>query len=257
MILALFMLQSLFAQENAREVLHGKIISEAMGVEGVTVKNLALSKFAVADEHGEFLILAKANDTLVFSSQSFQSKKMVLTKADFLVRQLIVKLDLYVNALEEVIIDPHSLSGNLEMDQKNIKITELKPIDTRMATNTYFEDDNQSSPDNKLMPGYVDMTYAMDLKAIGRKFFRLVKPKKKDQKAVFISREIFPVAARKKFTENFFTDILKLKPDEIGAFLTFCESDPQAHPLLEARREFELIDFLIAKSKVYKLGQKP
>jgi len=57
-----------FGQINSEKILHGKISVASGSVEGVTIVNLVNEKSAISDNNGEFFILAKADDLLVFSS---------------------------------------------------------------------------------------------------------------------------------------------------------------------------------------------
>ena len=56
----------------------------------------------------------------------------------------------------------------------------------------------------------------------------------------------------KRIHPFFFTNTLKLKEDEIGLFLIYCENDSRAKALLDPKLEFELIEFLINKNEEFK-----
>ena len=49
-----------------------------------------------------------------------------------------------------------------------------------------------------------------------------------------------------------FNEALKLKEDEIGLFLIYCENDPKSKALLKPEAEFELIEFLVVKNEEFK-----
>jgi hypothetical protein len=57
-----------FGQMAGEKLLHGKIVVESGHIDGVTIVNLVNEKTTVSDGNGEFFILAKAEDLLVFSS---------------------------------------------------------------------------------------------------------------------------------------------------------------------------------------------
>ena len=256
LIFLIFLTNFLFAQKLPREILKGKIVGDSDGIENINVKNLNTNKLAISDKFGLFALYAQENDTLVFSGMNINLSKLVLKKADLNVKILWVKLETFVNTLDEVIINPNALTGNLALDSKNIKITEIKPLDFRLALNTDFENDKFSSPTNKLMPGYLNTKYMTDLVAVAGKIVKLFKGKSKPKKVVFISKKNFHDAVRERFSLSFFTQTLKLKEDEIGLFLAFCENDSNANPLLDINKTFELIDFLIQKNKKYQLSKK-
>jgi hypothetical protein len=182
--------------------------------------------------------------------------KIILTKADLKLKMLRVKLEVFVNTLDEVVINPNALTGNLIVDSKNIKITTITPIDFRLAMDTDFEDDRFSSPTNKLMPGYLDTTYMTNFVAVAGKIIKLFKGKSKPKEVGFISKKEFHEAVQESFSATFFTQTLKLKEDEIGLFLAFCENDNNANALLDVNKSFELTDFLIQKNMEYQLIKK-
>ena len=155
--------------------------------------------------------------------------------------------------LDEVVIDPNSLTGDLDKDSKNIKVTQIKSdINKKDALAQQFEADKQTSVLNTSMrgPGHVETLYQPDLIKIVQ-MFGLFKGKKEDKKGAFTSTKIFPEAVQEKLPESFFLDTLKLKKDQIGLFLAYCENDPRAQGLLYANKEFELVDFLISKKPEY------
>lgn len=249
----LFMTQLFFAQQLPREILDGQIIADSISVEGITITNKTTNRYAVSDNEGHFTLYAREKDTLVFSSMNYSSRSVVLDASDMKMKVLKIKLESHITELDEVIIDPNSLTGNLEKDAKNIKVTQLNPnINKKDALATQYEADKVSSVYNKALegPGTVTTLFQPDLVKIV-KMFGLFKGKKTEKKAEYTSTKIFPEAVQEKLPETFFRDTLKLKKDEIGLFLAFCENDPRAQGLLYANKEFDLIDFLISKKPEY------
>ena len=94
-----------FAQLGSREIIKGQIISEATAIDNVTVFNVSSNKGAVTDKLGFFTMYARPSDTLVFSSVIFKSKKLVLNENDFKVIVLKIKLEEFINELDEVIVE--------------------------------------------------------------------------------------------------------------------------------------------------------
>ncbi len=244
--------QIAFSQQLPREILHGQIVADSLAIENVTIMNSSTNKTTVSDGEGFFNIPAREKDTLIFSSLVFNSKRVVLTAGDFKMKLMRVKLEISITNLDEVVISPHPLTGILEIDHKNIKIPETPKIDVRLALLGDYEDDEQSTPDNTVMPGYLDTRYMVDVKKLAGKLVRLFQKPPEKKEIVFISDKIFAEVVRKKYSDTFFVESLQLQKDEIGLFLNFCESEPNVRQLLDPRKEFELIDFLIEKSKQFK-----
>lgn len=249
----LFVSQLFFAQQLPRELLYGQIVSDSIAIDGITITNKTTNRYSVSDSEGNFSLLAREKDTLVFASMNYSSKMVVLNSSDFKMKVLKIKLESHIMQLDEVIINPNSLTGDLDKDGKNIKVKQIdSKINMKDALVQEFEADAQTSALNTAIrgPGHIETLYQPDLVKIV-KMFGLFDGKKKDKKVEYTSSKIFPEAVQEKFSEGFFLDTLKLKKDQIGLFLAFCENDPRAQGLLYANKEFELVDFLISKKPEY------
>lgn len=253
---SLFLMQVCFAQQIPRELIRGEIVADSIGVGNINITNISSGKLVISDEKGEFFMYAREKDTLLFTSQTFDAKRIIVTKGDFLVKVVRVKLQKYINPLDEVKVGAHSLTGNLEKDEKNFKVITFPVIKPEISPIAIYTADAYTSPENTLMPGYNDPRFMVNFMQIGRRYLRLGKSKPKPEKIIFTSEKIFQEAVRDRVSDNFFLEVLKIKADEIGLFLSFCENDTKARSLLEVKKELELIDFLIQKKKDYDLSLK-
>ncbi len=145
-LVLLFITQIFFAQQLPREVLNGQIIADSISVEGITITNKTINRYVVSDKEGAFSLHAREKDTLVFSSMNYTSKMIVLNASDFKMKVLRIKLESHITELEEVIINPNSLTGDLAKDSKNIKVTQINPnINMKDALATQYEADGGGS----------------------------------------------------------------------------------------------------------------
>lgn len=250
----LLLVQFSWAQLIPREILRGQIISDSSVVERVTVFNKSSNKGAVSDDFGYFTMYARPSDTLVFSSVVFKPVLLVLNDLDFKVNVMKIKLDVFVNELDEVIVTPNSLSGDLVKDNRNLKVT---VIDSKTGSNqkiidTKYYGDSQSTVKNTAMPSDGSIENGMDFIRIGKDVLKLFGKKEGTKEQNYVSDKIFQEVVQEKFTYYFFTETLGLKHEEIGLFLGYCENDPKVKSLLAPDKEIELIDFLIFKSDEYK-----
>lgn len=242
-----------FGQFVQREVIRGQIVADSLSVESVTVFNISSNKGAVTDPLGYFSIYARPKDTLVFSSIVFKSKQLVLDETDFKVVIVKVKLEEFINELDEVIVTPRTLSGILEKDSKNLKVTDLKEdLDQNSIVKIQVEGDQYSALRNTAMPNDGIIMYGMNFIEIGKMIGKIFQKDKPEKKMVFTSNKNFQEAVKDKFTYHFFTETLGLKKDEIGLFLGFCDTDASVKNLLTVNKEIDLIDYLISKSKEFK-----
>jgi hypothetical protein len=96
-----------FCQTGGEKLIHGKIIAESGNVEGVTIINLVNEKSTASNSNGDFYILAKADDLLVFSSVNLEYFRRIIEENDLKSEVLIIKMILKTTELKEVIVNKH------------------------------------------------------------------------------------------------------------------------------------------------------
>lgn len=241
-----------FAQNVPRKALHGKVVADSLTVVGISVYNASSHIGAVTDNEGSFTISARPKDTLFFSSITYRTVHMVLSEKDFLERPLIIKLDVNVILLDEVVITPRVLTGRLDKDSKNTKTMLITSgMDSYQAIQTDVP--RPKSNVNTALPSSVvgSSLTGVDFGEIYKLIFK--KRKRKDAGEIYATAESkpFAVAVKERFTYYFFTQMLKIPKDEIGLFLNFCDEGKTSYALLDPKKEFELTDYLVSKSKEY------
>jgi len=231
--------QLCFSQVLTRKTIHGKVVNDSIALESGLVFNVNAKTGSVIDAKGFFSILGKVNDTLVFTSLGFKSKKVVLTQKDISSSFYRIKLNAVANELLSVVVyakhGPHPEFANSQ-----------KIVDTQ-----YFND-KQSSPDNILMmPTGTGDPNNMDVIRVYNKIFKNLL-KRNPEKEDLVSDVSFTTVAMQSVSYSFFTDKLKIKDDEVGLFLVFCENDPKSKSFTSSNQEFEIMDFLINKNTEFK-----
>lgn len=239
-IIVLFLLlgQISFCQTETRKMLSGQVRNDLVPVENVIVFNVNSNIGTVVNPYGSFTIMAKVNDTLVFSSLAFKSKKIVLSEREFLDQKLIVKLDVFTNELAEVLIRAKK---------------ELNPIEenSQKYVDMQFFDDAKSSPKNRTMPPIGGVENGVNFVRIYKDVVGVLR-KKDPKKTDFYKETSFSEFALSKLDYSFFSNTLQLKDDEIKLFLIYCENDSKSRALMGRNEEFKLIDFFVTKNKEYK-----
>jgi len=243
-----------FSQELPRELLKGIVVSDSLEVENITIDNVTAKKVTTTDGNGNFSLMVKEKDTLVFSGVNFKSSVLIISYTHLSEAVLKIKLKVKVNELEELIVRPYTLTGNLETDSKNLKV---QTIDLNLGNMDFSVFDPEfNKTDNALKsitPGTGNAFNGVNFVELGKLVGgKLFKRKPKPKRIEFITDKIFSDAVKEKFSPQFFTQTLKLKPEEIDLFLAFCDdSSPESRDLLNPKKEFALIDFLIKKSEEY------
>lgn len=230
--------QFCFSQIDSRNTLKGQVRNELIPVENVIVFNANSKVGVLVNQYGYFEIGAKVNDTLVFSSLAFKSKKMVLTEKEFIDPLYVVNLEVFTNELAEVIV---------------LSRKELNPISggSQKYVDMQFFDDAKSSPKNRIMLSDGSIENGINFVRIYKDVIKALR-KNNPGKTDFYKDTSFSELVIKRINYSFFANTLKLDDNEIKLFLVFCENDPKSRSLMDPKDEFQLIDFLIAKDKEYK-----
>lgn len=232
-----------------RKLLRGRVTADSLQVDNITVLNTTSNISAITDEKGNFNIYARPLDTLLFSSITYYSAKMVLRKEQFTDDRLVVQLDLNVTTLDELVITP--LTGNLESDVKKVKTKEINnQFKADTVNNNYAGQYKYDANPNTLMDPVNRDMHGLNLVNV---YKLLVKKKKDNTNAANGStvKENFVTVVQDRFSYHFFTQTLKIPKKEIGLFLAYCDTGAQAQKLLALDKEFELTDYLVEKSVAY------
>lgn len=262
-ILSLFA-NFLFAQGIERKALRGIVVVDSFDVEAVTVRNISSNLNAKTDIDGKFSIRARATDTLFFESQSFISQRYILSQKDFWKEELEIRLHVKITELDELIITPYTLSGNLTEDTKRIQVygDGFALIDAKKIM--HYEDDvRMGAPINTAMPNVFAPTGVNLLGLVVVGLVNLVGVKanpKKNSERVFEERRIKNLQSKsysdhlfERFSHSFFVKTLKIKNEDIPLFMGFSELNVyDLSPLLKPENELKLIDYLIQKAAEFK-----
>jgi hypothetical protein len=243
-------------QNVPRQVLRGQIIADSLEVEGISVKNISTNIGAVSDNLGNFALYARPADTLLFSSISYRPARLILTKEDLELDKIIVQLDVNVIVMDELVIAPNRLSGDLNSDSKKTKIKKLLPdYDAEKLLDPNSLRNYKYSYINTAMPQTESSLQGINIIKLGKLLFKSKKSKPAPVKDSSNSLP-FAVVVKERFTYHFFTETLKIPHEEIGLFIAFCDQGAETNKLLDVHKEFELTEYLVTKGKEYLKNDK-
>ena len=120
LLFVLFTLTS-FSQDVERILINGKIIVSTDDKEGVTVYNTSANKGTITDKDGYFTIKVAINDIVEFGALQFKDFKVTISENIIKSKRLTVILVEEVNKLDEVVLLPFDLTGNLNADLENVR----------------------------------------------------------------------------------------------------------------------------------------
>ncbi len=232
-VLFLFISYNLISQ--TKKQLNGKVVCKDLPVVADII-NPNSKQMLSTNEQGEFSIVAKAGDVLVFSANNYEYYRLQLTQDDINKNNLIVKLSKKAITLKEVVIEKKKFSPVSSNTQKYVD-------------RQYF-DDLQSSPKNRLV--YTgEIENGMDFIRMGKELIKLFKKKKGNDKKK--EKEIdFKEFSITTFNESFFTKTLELKEEEVALFLEFCTTDPKSKLIVDERNIMGVMDFYINKKEEFR-----
>ncbi|MEK8179336.1 hypothetical protein WMW71_03190 [Flavobacterium buctense] len=223
-----------FAQSEKH--LHGKVLYGKIALSGIDIVTLNSRKSTTTNKEGEFSIEAKVKDTLFIISKEYTDRRIVLTQELFELESLILYLEQKPIALEDVEILKKS-SLKVEVKQSDIDAIKLaKQANALKVVNVY--------------DGIIEN--GIDFVRMGKGLFNLFKNKDKEKPENALPPILFKDYLTLNFDTAFYTQKLKLKPEEIDLFIAYCEVDSRAKSLAELQDLLEMADFLFEKHEAFK-----
>ena len=102
---------SMWSQDRNEKILQGIIAADDALLSGIEVVNLGNEKVALTNSKGEFSILAKADDILVFSSKSLEMRRVLIDEDDLKSGTITVNMYPKITELNEVIVKKNPIEG--------------------------------------------------------------------------------------------------------------------------------------------------
>jgi len=244
---------SVFSQVNSRIEVKGKIIVNVEDLENITIYNTSSNKGAVTDSTGNFKIKVALNDKIRISSVQIIPFTTKITEAVIDTKVLKVYLKEYINTLDEVVLLPYDLTGDLKTDALDAKVSDAIIFNFESFDNFEMPDDYLSKVDNIAVGSQNNrIGYQLNGITIIKRFAKLIfknKNKKKDYKD---SRLVTPISSfSKMFKPSYFVDNYNIPEDKVQSFIGYVEESQFDIKLLEPKNKLKLIEYLHSKSKTF------
>ncbi|GAA4277288.1 carboxypeptidase-like regulatory domain-containing protein [Aquimarina mytili] len=245
------------AQITSRVIIDGKI-SAPIGddVEGVVVYNRSTNKGTISNKDGVFRINAGINDKIEVVAMQYQHFVILVDKGIINTKKLNVFLNESVNQLEEVVVTPYDLLGNVSVDVKKIGYSQSGIKDVAKQTSSKINDtDYDFTPDDLTTPennAFVEERFINGLNFVN--LFKLAFENKNKSKTKKEPKDI-DVKVRNMYNDDFFKDYLALEIHQINDFLFFAEDNGLNNAYFETGKELDLLQFLVIQSKLYRQRQ--
>ncbi|MFD1063187.1 carboxypeptidase-like regulatory domain-containing protein [Winogradskyella litorisediminis] len=254
-IFILFSFSVISAQTIERVEINGRITVDVPDKEGITVYNRSSNKGTTTDENGSFKIDVAENDVVAFGALQFKDFTIRIDERIIESRQVSVRLVEDVNKLDEVIVLPYDLSGNLKVDANAVKTVNVdmdKVYEDETDLDDYkFSADNKTKVDNPL----VDPNRLVNGLNIVNVFKAIFPGKKNKPKTEAERLELNQSPITKKYTAQFLEENFNIPLNQTDAFIEFIQDKGYDEKLLKEKNEIYLIEYLEKQSQLFLLSK--
>lgn len=264
LLLLLFIAVSpiLLAQDIDRTKVIGKIhVPQDEDAEGISVYNISSQKGTITDAKGNFEIDVAENDRIQITALQYQSFTVSVDKGVVDRKIMNIFLNPAVNQLEEVVVRPYDLSGNINVDVKKIPTYNVtKDWDLSYGALEYdydFKPDEITQISGNAAEEALNshaLKNGADVLAILGGVGQLLFPSGKkitiadrERKQALVSNNI-----QQRFSKDFLQANFDIPEEKAVDFLFFVQENGLDQKLLKPENEMELMQFLFKKSKDYK-----
>ena len=253
-IVLIFGFTVLEAQEIQRIEINGRVNVETKDVEGITVYNQSTKNGVTTDEKGAFRIDVAENDILAFGALQFKDFSIVIDERIIKSRQVSVRLVEEVNKLDEVIVLPYDLSGNVNVDVEAVKTYNVEMSKIYKGEEDF--DDYKFSADNKTKiddPLLDENRFRNGLNIVNLFNLFLKKKNKPKTEAERLDEKQSDIA--KRYSASFLKENFNIPTNQTEAFIAFIEDKGYEDSLLLRKNEIFLIEFLEKESQLFLLSR--
>ncbi len=227
--------------------LEGRVYSNDGDVAATHVLNISANKAVITDSNGFFSIQVKTNDTLVFSAVQFRKKQIVVTQAMIESSLISVPLEDELTELDEVVVTPYNLSGDIFKDIQTLKTEPVITASTLGLPNAYVRVPTQAErqlfeatsgggliPLNPILNGISGRTKMLKERVARNKLYERTG------------------RVREFYADSLYQSKLKIPEDKIDDFLYFCEIDSEFQSLVDTHDILHIWTYMEKRSTLYR-----
>ncbi|MFH6986776.1 hypothetical protein ACHRVW_03430 [Flavobacterium collinsii] len=222
---------------QSEKVLHGKVMSNNHPLNKVEVINKTAQTSTQTNNLGEFSILVKSRDSLLFFSKDYFFTRLKITQENIDQNNITVNMVIKPEELEEVVIT------NIKFDP--VKISQQEIDDIKLA-----KDAGSLQKYTGVYNGTI--TNGIDFSRLGKGLIGLFKTEDDKPFKTKTPETNFKKLVSTSIPDDFFSKNLKLKPEEKDLFIEFCDADPRSKMLLTNSNILTTMDFMYAKNEMFK-----
>jgi len=234
------------AQSLDEKVLEGKVYSDDGDVAATHVLNTTTQRAAITDIAGFFKIRVKLNDTIVFSAIQYKRKEIVVTTSILESTFINVPLEEVLTELDEVVVMPYNLTGDMSRDANRIEIEPVVTASTLGLPNAYVKNPTKAErvlyeatsgggllPLNPILNGISGRT-------------KYLKNQVKLQKTYARTERV-----RAFYVDSLIVADLRIPQEKIDDFMYFCEIDSTFQATVDSHDRLKIWEVMKGRSKLY------
>ncbi|RDY58099.1 carboxypeptidase-like regulatory domain-containing protein [Flagellimonas nanhaiensis] len=233
-ILFFLMFTGISLAQDGRQILRGKVLYRSSNVPNENVINSTTGVATITNDDGEFAILVRLGDQLVFTAVNYQLEVVTISAEILRNNRLVVEVTEKIRELDEVVVTPENQERFLQ-----VKNEDFKEFEYEIDRSTEVENVAESRTIRGMRDG---LNFVNIFKAL----FKPSTTEGQERPALKVSEVL-----RHVYDDEFFVADLRLPQDKIDAFLLYCDDKIPSQTLLRKENEFQLIDFLVTQSKAY------
>lgn len=229
----------LFTTEINAQTLKGKVYDSISTVKNIKVFNETQNRITATNSDGDFSIIAKVNDTILFESLFYHPKVVILKPIHF-EGIAVFELEKIVSELDEVEILAEPEQPVFKVETYNIELQNL------------IKEDIKNNPGLYQPAG---AAYGVDFIYLIGQFAKLFKNKNKYKAPVYKPinyKQMDSLFSKSSFfNERLVTDNLKIPEDKVHLFYDFCEAKQISSELLKDENKMQLLEEFVLNSQLF------
>ncbi len=228
----------LFAQSLNRTLVSGQInVPSNADAEGIVVFNVTAKQGTITNSSGTFFLNVQLNDEVLIQSVQFNPVTITVDRGIMSSKKMNVTLRESVETLDEIVVTPTDLTGNINVDVNRLPIEEFKQdsLVTPYVAGMYANAGPAENValDNKTWGHGLNFVNLFKLLVNNRDKGKF-KPSAQDQLAQL-------------YSNDFFKQNLDIKEENIGKFIDYVSVNGLDQTMLQKGNELNLIQFLLKK----------
>ncbi|MDC7998565.1 carboxypeptidase-like regulatory domain-containing protein [Gilvibacter sediminis] len=260
LFLFVFSALTVSAQEITRVIVKGEL-SAPIGedLEGISIYNRSAQEGTITAKDGTFTLKMATNDRILVTALQFQSFTVIIDEGVIENKSIKIYLNPNVNLLEEVIVRPYDLTGNVEVDIGRVKVYDFDSALTfdyqSMEFEYDFKDDSQSRIRNVVSEEVSNlnvMQYGFTPLGI-LQFIGKDRKKRRQQQELnnLQSDEQVATVLRQRYNVYFFEDSFDIPQLRYDDFIYFVQEQGIPEGYLKPENEIRLLGFIKQQSTLY------